>query len=231
MKFDVIISARGNSKGIPNKNKRKLGNMTLVERCVRKAKLSKYVGRILLSSEDRDILQQGSEAGATYLHHRCAKFSEDHVRQVSVIDDLLNSFEREVGRASSSLILLQTTTPFLTWMDLNTCVEEFMNRDCEQIISGHIKSGSPSNYYISHGDSNNIIPLYPASRRQLQPKLYHVNGGIRIFSKEHFQRTTELFDQNKKISVYKNLPWKSLNLDEMSDWNKAVEELKNEHTD
>ena len=44
--YDCIICARGNSKGIPGKNLKKLWGRSLIELCVEKAKKSKEIRHI-----------------------------------------------------------------------------------------------------------------------------------------------------------------------------------------
>jgi len=55
MKTICIISARGNSKGIPGKNIRKLGNKPLIAHSIETAINSKLFKYVLVSTEDKKI--------------------------------------------------------------------------------------------------------------------------------------------------------------------------------
>ena len=55
MKILALICARGNSKGIKNKNLLKFKNTTLLGNAIRQAKKSKYISRIVASTENYKI--------------------------------------------------------------------------------------------------------------------------------------------------------------------------------
>ena len=55
MKILAIIPARGGSKGVPLKNIRKLNGNPLIEYTIKSAKKSKYVNRIIVSTDDKKI--------------------------------------------------------------------------------------------------------------------------------------------------------------------------------
>lgn len=52
----AIIPARGGSKGIPRKNIRNLAGKPLIAWTIEEAKKSKYIDRLILSSEDAEII-------------------------------------------------------------------------------------------------------------------------------------------------------------------------------
>ena len=53
----VIICARGGSKGVKNKNLRKIGNLTLIEKSIKIAKKLKNIRQIIVST-DSDKIQE-----------------------------------------------------------------------------------------------------------------------------------------------------------------------------
>ena len=63
LKILGIIPARGGSKEIKRKNLLKIGGKTLVELAIKSAKKSKLLTRIILSSEDKEILKIAKKAG------------------------------------------------------------------------------------------------------------------------------------------------------------------------
>ncbi|RYE87047.1 MAG: hypothetical protein EOO75_14955, partial [Myxococcales bacterium] len=60
----ALITARGGSKGLPGKNVRPLGGRPLVAWSVEAARASRYVDRVVLSSDDAAIQRAAREAGA-----------------------------------------------------------------------------------------------------------------------------------------------------------------------
>ena len=53
----AIIPARGGSKGVPRKNIRHLAGKPLIAWTIEEAKKSKYIDRLILSSEDNEIIE------------------------------------------------------------------------------------------------------------------------------------------------------------------------------
>ena len=58
------IFARGGSKGVPNKNLRIVGGMSLVERAVKQALVTRHVGRVLCSTDSEAIAEEAKRSGA-----------------------------------------------------------------------------------------------------------------------------------------------------------------------
>ena len=57
MKIIALICARGNSQGIKNKNLLNFKNTTLLGNAIRQAHKSKYINRVVVSTDSRRILK------------------------------------------------------------------------------------------------------------------------------------------------------------------------------
>ena len=75
MKADVLILARGGSKGIPKKNVKNFCGKPLVEWSIIQAKNSKKVEKIFLSSDSNEILKIGKKHKINIIK-RPKKYSE-----------------------------------------------------------------------------------------------------------------------------------------------------------
>lgn len=221
--YDCIICARGNSKGIPGKNLRKLWGRSLIELCVEKAKRSKEIRHIYVSTEDQKIALQAELAGATRVIFREKNLSYDHVRQVEVIKHLLRNLDDKGEKLTEVCFLLQTTTPFITTLDIDQAAANLKAQNAQQLLSMHSTKLNPTSLYLKK--ANKLTPLYKNKRskqRQIQPSVLEANGGIRMFNIEYLLEKGEIFDEERYILGYEIPPERSLNLDEMADWYKAV---------
>ncbi len=54
-KVVAIIPARGGSKGVPKKNIKRVGGFPLIAYAIAVAKLSKYIDRIIVSTDSEEI--------------------------------------------------------------------------------------------------------------------------------------------------------------------------------
>ena len=226
--MDLIICARGNSKGIPNKNSRLFGNSTLVERAIHSAKKANLTEKIFVSSEDEKILDLAKNAGADYVYERNKLLSEDNVRQVEVVYDLIEFYRSKKIIFTPYVVLLQTTTPFINSDDIDNAIKKHINLGYSQIVSGYKVNINPCEFYIANNDKT-IRRIYAnevTSQRQLQNDLYRINGGVRIFNIDKFLNSKKFFQNNLKLYIYEMSKENSLNLDSLSDWRIGLDKLK-----
>ena len=60
-KFVALIPARGGSKGIKNKNLKKINGLSLTDLAIKIAKKSKIFSKIILSTDNKSILNSGKK--------------------------------------------------------------------------------------------------------------------------------------------------------------------------
>ena len=221
--YDCIICARGNSKGIPGKNLRKLWGKTLIELCVNKAKRSKTIRYTYVSTEDPQIALHAKRAGATRVINRDPNLSQDHIRQVDVVKHLLTNLDDKCDPVTNTCFLLQTTTPFITEMDIDQATKFLQAHNGVQLLSVSSTTINPTSLYMKYGDT--ITPIYQktgSKQRQGQQRVFEANGGIRLFNVAYLLEYGEFFNGDAEILGYEIPRTRSLNLDEMVDWHSAV---------
>ena len=227
-RYDCVICAKGNSKGIPGKNLRKLGLKTLIELCIEKARSCKYVNKIIVTSEHDKIIELARAAGADIVIKRSVSLSSDRIRQVEVVRSLVKDLDDQRITLTRNCILLQTTTPFIITEDIEAAVEMHQSNKAAQILSVHNSDISPTDLYFSNRGC--LHKLYSSTvnsnQRQLQPKLLQSNGGIRLFNLQHLIEKGDFFNQETDVLGVEIPKNRSLNLDEMSDWYLALERIK-----
>ena len=62
----AIIPARAGSKGIPNKNIKLLGNKPLIAWTIHAAQKSKYIDKLIVTTDSEDIANVGRQLGAKF---------------------------------------------------------------------------------------------------------------------------------------------------------------------
>ncbi len=86
----AIIPARGGSKGIHRKNIREVGGKPLIAWTIEEAKKSKYIDRLILSSEDEEIIRVAKAWGCEVPFVRPMEFAQD---DTPGIEPLLHAIE------------------------------------------------------------------------------------------------------------------------------------------
>lgn len=111
-----LILARGGSKRVPRKNVRLLNGKPLIAWTIEVAKASDRLSKVVVSSEDTEILRIASEWGAIPLV-RPWEMATDHVTPYPAILHAIMAFKPR------HVCLLQPTSPFRETQDIDACVD------------------------------------------------------------------------------------------------------------
>lgn len=115
-----VIPARGGSKGIKNKNLRKVNGIPLIARSILTSKQSKYIGQVYVSSDSDQILRVAEQYGAL-THKRRSEAASDNAST----EDALKDFIGSLPEIPKELIYLQTTSCFTKSTELDQAIEIF----------------------------------------------------------------------------------------------------------
>jgi len=173
----AIIPARGGSKGVPQKNIRKLAGKPLIAWTIEEAKKSKYITRTILSSDNEDIIQIAKEYGGDVPFVRPKELAQDDTPGISAV---LHAIEQCGGY--EYVVLLQPTSPFRTVEDIDKCIEYTIKQQAKFCVSVTEAEQSPYwMYTIENGKMKPIIEQDKlTTRRQDLPNVYVLNGAIYV---------------------------------------------------
>lgn len=129
LKILAFIPARGGSKGVPRKNILQMLGKTLVQRTFEAASNSKYLDRIVISTEDKEIADHARDIGLEVPFLRPAHLAGDHVAMIDVIIDLLDQLKEREGYVPDALMCLQPTSPLRTAEHIDEAVELLEEND------------------------------------------------------------------------------------------------------
>lgn len=132
-----IIPARGGSKSIPKKNIVDLGGRPLIEYVIKAAQASKYVTRVICSTDDKEISAVCRKHNVE-VFNRPKHLCHDLTPVKDVLVDLLNDIGEKEGAVADILPLLQATSPFILPEQIDKCIEylkENDNADSSQTVS------------------------------------------------------------------------------------------------
>lgn len=176
-KILAIIPARGGSKGVPRKNIRHLLGKPLIQWSIESAKKSRYIDRVIVSSEDAEIIQIAREGGCEVPFIRPIELAEDETTGVDVIVHALNTLTEKYDY----VVVLQPTSPLRTTEDIDAAIQQMIVQHADFCVSVTTPEKHP--YWSFSLTPNNCLqaafPEIP-SRRQLLPEMVTLNGAIYI---------------------------------------------------
>ena len=175
MKFKVVIPARSNSKRLPGKNMKILGNKPLIQYSIDYALNFFSKDDIWINSDDPEVLNFTKDQGLKILI-RPKDLSSDFTSTVDVLKFQLEFFKKNKIKCDA-VILLQPTNPFRKKKLLKDAILKYKksNRNSLATFSfSKLKLGNIKNNFFSP------INYFPGQRGQDIDGLFYENGLLYI---------------------------------------------------
>lgn len=178
----AVVPARAGSKGIPGKNLTSVAGKPLIAWTIEAAKQSRFIDRLILSSDDPKIIEVSKKMGCEVPFVRPGELASD---EASLVDVVIHAMQAE--KSFDLVLLLQPTSPLRTTGDIDGALERMMSTGASSVVSVTEVSKSPYWMYELRKD-HRLEPFIsqgkPADRRQLLPKLHVLNGAIYLIRGE-----------------------------------------------
>ena len=120
----AVVPARGNSKGIKNKNLKSIKNKSLLQLCFDVAKKSKLIDDVVISSDSNKIIRKAKSIGYKAYFKRPKKISGDRVGDMSVMKHALIQIEKNIKKKIDYLVMLQVTSPLRKPEHIKKCIKK-----------------------------------------------------------------------------------------------------------
>jgi CMP-N,N'-diacetyllegionaminic acid synthase len=174
----AVIPARGGSKGIPRKNIINLAGKPLIVWTIEAAQKSQYIDRVILSSDDDEIIAVAKKWGCEVPFRRPARLARDETPGVAPV---LHALEELPGY--EYVVLLQPTSPLRTAEDIDSCIEQCVSKGANCCVSVTEPEKSPY-WMFTIGEGCRLEPVVKtdtiAVRRQDLPLAYALNGAAYV---------------------------------------------------
>lgn len=177
-----IIPARGGSKGLPGKNLRVLGRLSLIGHAVASTREAASLTRFIVSTDSPEISAEarGHQAEVPFL--RPAELATDEAGMVPVLQHAVHWLETTAGIRPDLVVTLQPTSPFRTGADIDRTVRQLLetNADSAQTVT----EAAYHPFFMSTLEGDRAIPLFPDGhklvRRQDAPPVYQPSGSVYV---------------------------------------------------
>ena len=173
----ALIPARGGSKGIPRKNIVPFMGKPLIAWTIKAARESKYIDRVVLSSDDQAICEIATNEGCEVPFLRPAHLANDASSSMDVVFDALERLPR-----FDFIVLLQPTSPLRVSNDVDGCLEKLMKSSAPSCVAVTDVKEHPFLVYKKN-NSERLKPYCDAHtkeylRRQDLPDAFKLNGAV-----------------------------------------------------
>ncbi len=189
-KILVIIPARSGSKGIKNKNIKKIKNKPLLSYSIIYAKKCKFVDEIIVSTDSVKYAKIAIRFGATVPFLRKKKLAGDKIQDYPVVLDGLIKSEKFFETKFNYIVLLRPTSPFREPKLIEKGLKELHHNKKSSSVRSVVNTKiHPYRHWKinQHGIMKSIIrdkkEPYNLPRQQL-PKLYFQSGDIELIKRK-----------------------------------------------
>lgn len=212
----ALIPLRGGSKGIPRKNVKQFAGMPLCYWVIKAAKNAKCVNRVVVSTDDKEIIHAAQRLGAEVII-RPKEFAEDNSSTESVIGHTLKHY-----KDCTDIITIQATNPFTT----GNMIDEAFNIYDADDYNSLVTCVRFKRFFWSGG-----VPVnYTYHRR---PMKQEYQGALMENGAFYFTRAYKFNEWNSRViprvAVYEMPAYTDMELDHLDDWRKCENRFQKMH--
>ncbi len=192
----ALIPAKKNSQDLKNKNLKKLNNFSLFELAILAAKKSKFINKIYLSSDSKEILNRGKKYNINLIKRKKSLSTNSATANSLIFDFIKNHLKNDIE--NNIIVYLQPTSPFRNNIHIDQAIRKLIKKKLRSVLSVN----ENKNFFKSFKKNKDTLSpffdnKYVTNNRQNLKKIYSPNGAIYIFYASDFIK-------NKKLSFIKS---------------------------
>lgn len=130
-----IVTARGGSKRIARKNLKPLGGQTLVDRAIDVGLAARTVTRVVVSSEDDEILASVKRRDPALALKRPEEYATDESPVIECVRHALDTLEGAGDERYDAIVVLHPTSPLRLPEDIDATVELMQRTGANAAVS------------------------------------------------------------------------------------------------
>ena len=183
----AIIPARGGSKGIPKKNIIDLLGNPLLYYSIKSAKESKYIDKVIISTDDDEIAEIGKKLGADVPFLRPEEISGDKAKSIDAFIHAIKELEK-LEEKYDYILLLQNTSPLRQSWHIDEAIEKLIESGERSLVAVSEVTEHPCimRTLNEKNETFNLLNMSGDMRRQDFSPIYLVNGAIYIQKNDEY---------------------------------------------
>ena len=202
----AVIPARGGSKGVPRKNIRLLAGKPLIAYAIETALASRFIDRVIVSTDDEEIANVAQQHGAEVPFMRPPELAQDDSPEWLTWQHAIRTVESmEDGSRVGVFVCVPPTSPLRAVDDVDACIQTLLDGDTDLVIT--VKAGERSPYFnmvVLNKDDYARLVISPEGkifRRQDAPQVYDMTTVAYAARPEFVMSAASMFEGRVKAVV------------------------------
>ncbi len=209
MKIVGVIPARGGSERVPNKNLKNFCGKPLIAWAILSAKKSKYLSRVVVSTDNPAIAKIAKKYGAEVPFIRPPKLATSTIGIEPTLKHTYDWLFKNEGYTADVLVLLMPTSPLRQTFHIDEAVEILKNTGADSVLGVNETPANHTPYWTLIKSAKGKVTLWGGvplknilTRRQDFPKkCYARNDLVYVLKpKNLFEKKSNLY--GKKVELY-----------------------------
>lgn len=183
----ALIPARGGSKGIPKKNIKVLGGKPLIVWSIEAAKKSRFIDRVIVSTDNEEIAEVARSAGGEVPFMRPTELAQDLTPDTPVFEHALEWLQKHDNFVPEFIVHLRPTGPLRMAEEIDEAIkmlaadsEADSVRSVEEPPKPPFKMWEPEGKYIKPFAEFHGMKDFHTMPRQMLPKVYQTTADIGV---------------------------------------------------
>ncbi len=188
--FLGVIPARGGSKGIRNKNLRKVLNKPLIYYTIKEALGYKELYKSIVSTDSPEIAKEAKKYGAEVPFIRPKKLARDDTPMLKTLKHALIKCEDLYPVKIQGVVLLDPTSPVRNRKDVKKMISIFLKKKPDLVIAVASSKRNPYFHMVKINKSGYAQNISKKSFvcRQEAPLIFNITNSCWVFSRRTILR-------------------------------------------
>ena len=194
----AVITARGGSKGLTNKNVRMLAGKPLIAHTIDAALgLGNGLYRVIVSTDDEKTAAISRRTGAAVPFMRPSELAEDDTPLLPVVQHAARFVEKQDRKIMDWILLLQPTSPLRTTEDITAALDIALEHRPTAVVSV-VESFDSHPMKLKVITDGALEPYNPdwiegIARQDYSPRVYKTNGAIYLVRRDVLMEQNSLW--------------------------------------
>lgn len=193
----ALIPARAGSQRVKSKNIKPLAGKPLIAYTIEAAKKSRYVTRVIVSTDSSEIAAIAKNFGAEVPFMRPEELAASHSTELEFHEHALQWLKDNEGYEPDLVVNLYPTTPFRDEILIDQAIEKILSHpEVDSLRSTRKCSEHPYKMWVKEGDL--LRPFVEATSGENHTAAYHLLPPVQI------QNASIYITRPKTLSQYRN---------------------------